>query len=151
MTPTYDEAFMMDAILCAEQALQRGERPFGCVILLGQEVIARAGGTGTLDDPTRHSEMVAIRSACAYVGGRLNGCTLYSTHEPCAMCAGAIAHAKLDKVVFGSRRSDLPGLFTPRTRYDSTGIMEDCSRPIEVKGGVCRVDCIRLFRGALRL
>ena len=90
----------------ARAAAQRGEVPVGAVILLREErrVVARAGNeTEARRDPTAHAEMLAIRRAADALGrSRLTGCDLYVTLEPCAMCAGAIAHARLDRLYFGA-------------------------------------------------
>lgn len=88
----------------ARAAALRGEVPVGAVIV-GPDgaVLAECGNeTRALSDPTAHAEVLAIRQACAQLGERLTGCTLYVTLEPCAMCAGAIAHARLSKVVYAA-------------------------------------------------
>lgn len=141
---TRDEFFMTYAIAAAEEALSRGMRPFGNAIVDQFGAIIGTGlGSETTTDPTRHSEMGAIRAACASSSGLLNGCTLYSTHEPCLMCTGAILHAKLSRVVWGSFRQDLPDLFRPL----AVGLARwgDTTRPPEVMGGVLRGQCIALF------
>jgi tRNA(adenine34) deaminase len=96
----------MDAALAeAEAAGLRGEVPVGAVVVSPRgDVVARAGNrTRELNDPTAHAEMLAIRAACAAVGSeRLGGHALYVTLEPCAMCAGAIAAARLEKVYYGA-------------------------------------------------
>ena len=90
----------------ARLAAERNEVPVGAVIVLraGRRVLARAGNeTEERQDPTAHAEMLAIRRAAAALGrSRLTGCDLYVTLEPCAMCAGAIAHARLDRLYFGA-------------------------------------------------
>ena len=104
MTPDADDRWMHEALGAARAAQSRGEVPVGAVIVRDGAVIAR-GGNETLaaGDPTAHAEMLAIRAAAAVVGGwRLEGCTLYVTLEPCAMCAGAIVLARLERVVFGA-------------------------------------------------
>lgn len=139
---------MRVAILEAERAVRKGERPFGCVIVADPPMpdlaVAVAGGTGVAWDPTRHSEIEAIRELSSRRRGPLDGYAIYSTHEPCMMCTGAILHAKLSRVVFGSYRTDLPGLFRA---YDLHFSMRfgDTSHPPEVVGGVLREECIRLF------
>ena len=90
----------------ARLAAGRNEVPVGAVIVLrdGRRIVARAGNEteGRLD-PTAHAEMLAIRRAAEALGrSRLTGCDLYVTLEPCAMCAGAIAHARLDRLYFGA-------------------------------------------------
>lgn len=90
----------------ARAAARRGEVPVGAVIVLREErrIVARAGNeTEARRDPTAHAEMLAIRRAADALGrSRLTGCDLYVTLEPCAMCAGAIALARLDRLYFGT-------------------------------------------------
>jgi cytidine deaminase len=93
------------ALAEAQAAAARGEVPVGAVVLgVDGVVLARAGNrTRERADPTAHAEMLAIREACAALGSeRLTGCTLYVTLEPCAMCAAAIAAARLARLVFGA-------------------------------------------------
>ncbi|WP_113912866.1 nucleoside deaminase [Roseovarius dicentrarchi] len=96
----------MDAALAeARAAAQRGEVPVGAVLLdAAGRIVARAGNrTRELHDPTAHAEILAIRAACAAAGSqRLGGHVLYVTLEPCAMCAAAIAAARLKAVYFGA-------------------------------------------------
>ncbi|HXT15834.1 MAG TPA: tRNA adenosine(34) deaminase TadA [Gemmatimonadaceae bacterium] len=99
-----DDHFMGLALDEARIARDAGEVPVGAVIVRGTEVIAHASNRTLRDqDPTAHAEAIAIRDAAAALGSwRLDGCTLYVTLEPCAMCAGAIVLARLDRVVFGA-------------------------------------------------
>jgi tRNA(Arg) A34 adenosine deaminase TadA len=92
------------ALLLAEAAAAAGEAPVGAVVMLGDRVLAEGRNRmRELGDPTAHAELLAIRAALAARGtGRLDGCDLYVTLEPCAMCAGAIAHARLRRVVYGA-------------------------------------------------
>ena len=88
----------------ARAAAARGEVPVGCVIVRGDEVIARAGNRTMADkDPTAHAEMLAIRAAAAALGTeRLTDCDLYVTLEPCAMCAAAMSFARIRRLYFGA-------------------------------------------------
>jgi len=81
-----------------------GDVPIGAVVARGEEVLARAGNQRErLGDPTAHAEILALREASHAVGSwRLEGCTLYVTLEPCAMCAGAVVLSRADRVVFGA-------------------------------------------------
>lgn len=99
-----DEDFMRCALNEAMEAAREGEVPVGAVVACKGMVIARAHNqTETLHDVTAHAEMLAITSAANRLGGKyLNGCTLYVTVEPCAMCAGAMGWAQLAKVVYGT-------------------------------------------------
>ncbi len=95
---------MRRALDAAASAAARGEVPVGAVIMRGPDVIATgANATRTGHDPTAHAEIVAIRMACAVLGtDRLTGCDLWVTLEPCAMCAGAIAHARIGRLYYGA-------------------------------------------------
>lgn len=89
----------------AAAAASRGEVPVGAVVVSpGGEVLAQAGNrTRELNDPSAHAEMLAIRQACAALGSeRLIGCDLYVTLEPCAMCAGVVAAARIARVYYGA-------------------------------------------------
>lgn len=99
-----DRFFMREAIRQAFVAFEAGEVPVGAVVVHQDRIIGRAyNQTELLKDPTAHAEMIAITQAASSVGDwRLTGCTLYVTKEPCAMCAGAIVLARLDRVVFGA-------------------------------------------------
>jgi tRNA(adenine34) deaminase len=99
-----DERWMREALGQAGEAAAAGDVPVGAVIVRDGQVIARAANRTVRDqDPTGHAELLAIREASKVVGDwRLQGCTLYVTLEPCAMCAGAIVLARLDRVVFGA-------------------------------------------------
>jgi tRNA(Arg) A34 adenosine deaminase TadA len=95
---------MERALRLAEDAAAHGEAPVGAVVMEGETVLAaERNRMRALADPTAHAEMLAIRAALAVRGsGRLDGCDLYVTLEPCAMCAGAIAHARLRRVYFAA-------------------------------------------------
>jgi tRNA(adenine34) deaminase len=88
----------------ARIAAAAGDVPVGAVVVRGDEVLARTSNRTVRDmDPTGHAEFLAIRQAASRIGDwRMTGCTLYVTLEPCAMCAGAIVLARIDRVVFGA-------------------------------------------------
>ena len=94
------------ALACAQAAADAGETPVGCVIVdesTGEVVSEGRNGPIEAHDPTAHAEIVALRAAAAKRGNyRLTGLTLYVTLEPCAMCAGAISHARIGRVVWGA-------------------------------------------------
>lgn len=98
-----DDHFMGEALRQARRAYEAEEVPVGAVIVREGRIIARAfNQVELLKDATAHAEMIAITQAEEAVGDwRLIGCTLYVTKEPCPMCAGAVVHARLDRVVFG--------------------------------------------------
>jgi tRNA(adenine34) deaminase len=97
-------SFMAMALEEARAAGGRGEVPVGCVIVREGAVLARAGNRTLANrDPTAHAEMVAIRAAAALLGSeRLEDCDLYVTLEPCAMCAGAVAFARIRRLYYGA-------------------------------------------------
>lgn len=100
-----DEAKYMQAALTeAQKALEEGEVPVGACIVKAGEVIASAHNMmEAKSDPTAHAEVLAIRAAAGRLGSwRLTGCTLYATLEPCAMCAGAIVHSRMDRIVYAA-------------------------------------------------
>jgi tRNA(adenine34) deaminase len=100
-----DETWMDEALALARAAGARGEVPVGAVVVREGRVIGRGGNAPIAgNDPTAHAEIAALRDAAQAVGNyRLVGCALYSTLEPCAMCAGAILHARIARVVYGAR------------------------------------------------
>jgi len=99
-----DQEAMEAALGEARAAAEAGEVPIGAVAVHGDVIIGRGQNRVLRDkDPTAHAEIVAMRDAAAALGNyRLNGCTLYVTLEPCAMCAGAMIHARLDRLVFAA-------------------------------------------------
>jgi tRNA(adenine34) deaminase len=99
-----DDVMMVRAVAEAERCLSWGDVPIGAVVARGEEVLAAAGNERERrGDPTAHAEILALRGASERVGRwRLDGCALYVTLEPCAMCAGATVLARLDRLVFGA-------------------------------------------------
>lgn len=95
---------MRRALLAAEQAAESGEVPVGAVVARGDEVLATAANEReSLQDPTAHAELLALRRAAEKTGSwRLTGCTLYSTLEPCPMCAGAAYAARISRLVYAA-------------------------------------------------
>lgn len=99
-----DEQWMRQAIGAAREASTRGEVPIGTCIVSGKSLVAVSGNRTRTDcDPTAHAEIVALREASKVVGNyRLTDATVYSTIEPCAMCAGALIQARVKRLVFGA-------------------------------------------------
>jgi tRNA(adenine34) deaminase len=101
-----DERWMREAIGAAREAATRGEVPVGACVVGGDgELLALAGNRTRTDcDPTAHAEVLALREAARKVGNyRLTGAVVYSTVEPCAMCAGALVQARVKRLVYGAR------------------------------------------------
>ena len=140
-----DEAFVREALGLAQEAALAGDVPVGAVIVAGGQVIARAANRTLRDgDPTAHAEILAIREAAAHrESWRLDGCTLYVTLEPCAMCAGAIVLARLDRVVMGAwdPKAGMAGSVGDLLRHPRLN-----HRP-EVTGGVLEGECGEVLRG----
>lgn len=107
MEADMDRAFLRQAIELAKQGVSAGlGGPFGCVIVRDGEVVGKASnGVTSMNDPTAHAEIVAIRDACRRLGHyQLTDCVLYASCEPCPMCLGAIYWARPKRVVYGATR-----------------------------------------------
>ena len=145
---TDDVRWMTEALAVAREAAESGEVPVGAVIVRDGRVIARAANRTVRDhDASAHAELLAIRDAGAAVGDwRLSGCTLYVTLEPCAMCAGAMVLARVDRVVFGAwdDKAGMAGSVGDLLRHPRLN-----HRP-EVLGGVMSPDSAELLTGFFR-
>ncbi len=146
-----DAAWMQHAIDEARAAAAMGEVPVGCVIVKDGAVIARGHNLRESDkDPTAHAEMIAIRAAAKAIGDhRLNGTTAYVTLEPCPMCAGALVHARVDRVVYGCTDPKAGAVHT----LFAIGRDPRLNHVFEVEGGVRGEECaamLRAFFEALR-
>ncbi|HTC47875.1 MAG TPA: tRNA adenosine(34) deaminase TadA [Candidatus Aquilonibacter sp.] len=104
MTTPNDELWMEEALRSAQRALEAGEVPVGAVVVLGQQIVGRGWNRNIGEhDPTAHAEIVALREAGITVGNhRLADCDLFVTIEPCAMCAGAMVHARIKRLIYGA-------------------------------------------------
>ncbi len=104
MTTTNDELWMEEALRSAQRALEAGEVPVGAVVVYEGRIVGRGWNRNIRDcDPTAHAEIVALREAGASLGNhRLSDCELFVTIEPCAMCAGAMVHARIKRLVYGA-------------------------------------------------
>jgi tRNA(adenine34) deaminase len=139
-----DAIFMQQAISQAHNAWALGEVPVGALVVKDGQIIATGFNQpiGT-HEPTAHAEIMALRAAAAIVGNyRLPGCELYVTLEPCAMCAGAMMHARLARVVFGAA--------DPKTGVCGSIVnlfeQERLNHHTEVTGGVLADDCGKLLK-----
>jgi tRNA(adenine34) deaminase len=102
--PIPDELYMEEALRCAQRALKSGEVPVGAVVVCNGEVVSRGWNQNIANsDPTAHAEIIALREAARTLGNhRLGNCELFVTIEPCAMCAGAMVHARIRRLVYGA-------------------------------------------------
>ena len=140
----HDRAMMEIALEDARRALGWGDVPIGAVVARGDEILGRAGNARERDnDPTAHAEILAIRAAAASLRSwRLTGCAIYVTLEPCAMCAGAVVLARLDRLVFGA--------MDPKAGF--AGSLGDLTRDqrlnhrLEVESGVLELEAARLLQ-----
>ncbi|TBR10996.1 MAG: tRNA adenosine(34) deaminase TadA [Rugosibacter sp.] len=138
-----DELWMTEALSLAREAGAAGEVPVGAVVVLGGEIIGRGFNQPIgHHDPTAHAEIMALRAAAARLDNyRLPGATLYVTLEPCAMCAGAIMHARIARVVFGA----------PDPKTGVAGSVLDLfgearlNHHAEITGGVLAPECGQLL------
>jgi tRNA(adenine34) deaminase len=99
-----DELWMEEALRAAQRALEAGEVPVGAVVVCEGKIVGRGWNRNlTGNDPTAHAEIVALREAGTILGNhRLSGCDLFATIEPCPMCAGALVHARIKRLVYGA-------------------------------------------------
>ena len=99
-----DELWMEEALRCAQRALEAGEVPVGAVVVREDQIVSQGWNRNiTSADPTAHAEIIALREAASVLGNhRLGDCELFATIEPCAMCAGAVVHARIKRLVYGA-------------------------------------------------
>ena len=145
-----DARWMREAVAAAREAASRGEVPVGAVVIApdGVSVLAVAGNRTRTDcDPTAHAEVVALREAARRAGNyRLTGATLYSTIEPCAMCAGALVQARIARLVYGAR-DERAGAVESVFRVCDSGSL---NHRMELTAGVLEADCRSLMREFFR-
>jgi tRNA(adenine34) deaminase len=147
-----DEEYMREALRLAREGAGGAEIPVGAVVAMEGEIVGRGWNSPVArNDPTAHSEILALRDACARVGNhRLPGATLYCTLEPCVMCAGALVNARVARLVFGTRDLRFGGVRSKFRLADSDLL----NHTVEVVEGVLAVECVELlqefFRGRRR-
>jgi len=140
-----DRAFMLEAIAEAGKADKIGEVPVGAILVAPDGAIVGRGHNCpiALNDPTAHAEIMALRQAAVKLRNyRLNDCVLYVTIEPCLMCAGAVLHARIKRLVYGApdpKSGAVDSLFIALTD-------ERLNHRVEVKGGVMQEECAQLLR-----
>jgi tRNA(adenine34) deaminase len=143
-----DERRMGPALAEARRCLEWDDVPVGAAVFRGDELLAAAGNERERrGDPTAHAEVLALRAAAERVGTwRLEGCTLYVTLEPCAMCAGALVLARVDRLVYGAPdpKAGFAGSVGDLVRNDRL------NHRLDVTGGVLERECAELLRGFFR-
>lgn len=147
-TLSSDELWMQEALRLAQRALEADEVPVGAVVVHEGRIIGRGFNRNIAEsDPTAHAEVIAMREAGASIGNhRLGACELFATIEPCAMCAGAMAHARIRRLVYGAEdpkagavHSVMHVLNHPRLNHK-----------IEVRGGVLAGRCAEILQEFFR-
>ena len=143
-----DEHWMRQALLAAAQARSREEVPVGTCIVSGDGLLAVAGNrTRTDQDPTAHAEIVALREAARKLGNyRLNDVVVYSTIEPCAMCAGALIQARVRRLVYGAR-DERAGAVESHFQICETDFL---NHRIEITAGVLEAECREIMQTFFR-
>jgi len=136
---------MREAVALAREAEAAGEVPVGAVVVAEGKVVGRGRNSAIeLNDPTAHAEMLALRAAAAAIGNyRLERATVYATLEPCAMCAGALVAARVERLIFGARDLRFGGVRSKFRIADS----ELLNHRVEIVEGVLAVECVELLRG----
>ncbi len=146
--PSTDELWMQEALRAALRALEAGEVPVGAVVVHAGKIVGRGFNRNIADsDPTAHAEVVALREAGAAIGNhRLGGCELFATIEPCAMCAGALVHARIRRLVYGANDPKAGAVHSAMQVMNHPGL----NHHIEVRGGVLAGKCADLLQEFFR-
>lgn len=136
---TADERFMRAALALATTAGERGEVPVGAVVVLDDEVIGEGGNQPIgAHDPTAHAEIVALRAAGEQLRNyRLTGATLYVTIEPCQMCVGAMVHARIARLVYGTPEPKAGAIESAMRAHEHPAL----NHRIDAVGGVLEAEC----------
>src|SRR5213079_2730676 len=146
--PPNDEYFMHEALRLANKAAAANEVPIGAVIVRARKIIARAyNQVELLKDATAHAEMLALTQAEAAVGDwRLTDCDLYVTKEPCAMCAGALVHTRIRRVIFGCADPVGGAAGSVINLLQLTSLNHQC----DIASGVLENECAAILRDFFR-
>ena len=137
--------FMQTALALAEQARQLGEVPVGALVVLDGRVIGEGFNQPiSATDPTAHAEIVAMREAARRIGNyRLTGAELYVTIEPCQMCVGAMVHARIARVIYGTREPRAGALESAMRAHEHPAL----NHRMEAVGGVLEEECRAVIQG----
>ena len=138
------DPFMREAIALAKRAAAGGEVPVGAVVVLNGEIVGRGHNQPISSvDPTAHAEIVAVRDAAQHIGNyRLTGASLYVTVEPCLMCVGALIHARIDTVVFGTPEPKAGALESTQRAHEHAAL----NHRMTVVSGVMATECRDLLQ-----
>lgn len=143
-----DEIFMREALRLAEKARGAKEVPVGAIVVRAEKIISRGHNQiELLKDATAHAEMLALTAAEAAVGDwRLTDCDLYVTKEPCPMCAGAIVHTRIRRVIFGCPDVRAGAAGTVMNLVDNSSLNHRC----QVTSGVLQSECAAILQDFFR-
>ena len=143
-----DELWMKEALRLAQRALEAGEVPVGAIVVFEGKIVGRGWNRNIGEnDPTAHAEVVALREAGSIVGNhRLVGCELFATIEPCAMCAGALLHARVQRLVYGADDPKAGAVRSVMRVLDHPQL----NHKVEVRGGVLAGRCGELLQAFFR-
>jgi tRNA(adenine34) deaminase len=143
-TTASDELWMEEALRCSQRALEACEVPIGAVVVLDGRIIGRGWNRNIgLSDPSAHAEIMALREAGATLGNhRLEECSLFATIEPCAMCAGALVHSRIRRLVYGADDPKAGAV------HSVTQVLNhpQLNHQIEVRGGVLAGRCAEVLQ-----
>jgi tRNA(adenine34) deaminase len=148
MPDSADERWMREALSLAAEAEAAGEVPVGAVVVRDGVVLGRGFNQPIASaDPTAHAEIIALREAAQRTGNyRLEGASMYSTLEPCVMCAGALVNARVERLVFGGRDLRFGGVRSKFRVADS----EILNHRLEIVEGVLAAECVALLEAFFR-
>ncbi|MCX5885391.1 MAG: tRNA adenosine(34) deaminase TadA [Proteobacteria bacterium] len=143
-----DEHYMKIALEEAQKAYEKGEVPVGAVMIHEGNIISQAHNQPiSLNDPTAHAEILALRQAAKKLGNyRLTGCTLYVTIEPCLMCTGAMLNARIDCLVFGALDPKGGAIFSRYSLKENGGM----DYPLNITQGVLKEECGEIIQRFFR-
>jgi tRNA(adenine34) deaminase len=138
------EAFMRIALKQARLACERGEVPVGAILVFGDRILARAHNSPIkMQDPTAHAEILAIRKAARKLDNyRIGDAILFTTLEPCIMCAGAILHARIGRVVYGTEDPKNGAVVSRYKVFDDKRF----NHTVQIEGGILKDDCAEILR-----
>ena len=145
---TTDELWMEEALRCAQRALEAGEVPVGAVVVYDGRIVGRGWNQNITDsDPTAHAEVIALREAGANLGNhRLGACDLFATIEPCAMCAGALVHARVRRLIYGADDPKAGAVHSVIQVLNHPGL----NHKVEICGGVLAGKCAEILQEFFR-
>ncbi len=139
MSLVSDESFMQQALIMAAKAAEQGEVPVGAIVVVNDEVVGKGWNKPiSSNDPTAHAEVIAVRDAAAALQNyRLTDATLYVTIEPCSMCAGALIHARISRVVYGAMEPKSGAVESNLCLFDAAHV----NHQVEYLGGILADEC----------